>query len=188
MKIDKNDVLKALKSIFIPGEEKNIVESKAVLNVMTFRDQIDVDLKLENPTLQARKKLEVNIPKTIHEQVYEKAKIKVNFKIVQSNKSNDIIVRFYCWHSKYHCYIIWKGWCWQINCNSEYCCNVKKMGCKVGVLDADIYGPSIPTMFDLGWCEPPLFHRLKVNLKWKPIENYGVKVLSIGFLLNLIKP
>ena len=57
MKIDKNDVLKALKSIFIPGEEKNIVESKAVLNVMTFGDQIDVDLKLENPTLQARKKL-----------------------------------------------------------------------------------------------------------------------------------
>ena len=91
MKIDKNDVLKALKSIFIPGEEKNIVESKAVLNVMTFGDQIDVDLKLENPTLQARKKIEVTILKTIHEQVYEKAKIKVNFKIVQSNKSNDTI-------------------------------------------------------------------------------------------------
>ena len=82
MKIDKNDVLKALKSISIPGEEKNIVESKAVINVMTFGDQIDVDLKLENPTLQARKKIEVTILKTIHERVYEKSKIKVNFKII----------------------------------------------------------------------------------------------------------
>ena len=91
MKIDKNDVLKALKSISIPGEEKNIIESKAVINVMTFGDQIDVDLKLKNPTLQARKKIEVTILKTIHEQVYEKAKIKVNFKIVPSNKSNDAI-------------------------------------------------------------------------------------------------
>ena len=76
MKIDKNDVLKALKSISIPGEEKNIVESKAVINVMTFGDQIDVDLKLENPTLQARKKIEVTILKTIHEQVYEKRKLR----------------------------------------------------------------------------------------------------------------
>ena len=77
-------VLKALKSISAPGDEKNIVESKAVLNVMTFGDQIDIDLKLENPTLQARKKLEVNILKIIHEQVYEKAKNKVNFKVSPS--------------------------------------------------------------------------------------------------------
>ena len=56
MKIDKNDVLKALKSIFIPGEEKNIVESKAVLNVMTFRDQIDVDLKLRKSNSTGKKK------------------------------------------------------------------------------------------------------------------------------------
>ena len=56
MKINKENVLKALESISAPGEGKNIVESKAVLNVMTFGDQIDIDLKLENPTLQARKK------------------------------------------------------------------------------------------------------------------------------------
>ena len=88
MKINKENVLKALESISAPGERKNLVESKAVLNVMTFGDQIDIDLKLENPTLQARKKLEVNILKIIHEQVYEKAKIKVNFKISPSKKSD----------------------------------------------------------------------------------------------------
>ena len=53
-------------------------------------------------------------------------------------------------------------------------------GCKVGVLDADIYGPSIPTMFDLHGRRP-----LSVNVKWQskmaPIESYGVKILSIGF-------
>ena len=56
-----------------------------------------------------------------------------------------------------------------------------KMGCSVGVLDADIYGPSMPTMFDMEGKRP-----LSVNVdgksKMAPIENYGVKVLSIGFL------
>ena len=54
------------------------------------------------------------------------------------------------------------------------------MGCKVGILDADIYGPSIPTMFDIEGARP-----MSINIdgksKMEPIENYGVKVLSIGF-------
>jgi ATP-binding protein involved in chromosome partitioning len=54
------------------------------------------------------------------------------------------------------------------------------MGFKVGVLDADIYGPSIPTMLDMEGARP-----LSINVdgasKMEPIENYGVKVLSIGF-------
>ena len=55
-----------------------------------------------------------------------------------------------------------------------------KMGFNIGILDADIYGPSIPTMLDMEGARP-----LSVNVngasKMEPIENYGVKVLSIGF-------
>ena len=181
MKIDKNDVLKALKSISIPGEEKNIIESKAVINVMTFGDQIDVDLKLKNPTLQARKKIEVTILKTIHEQVYEKAKIKVNFKIVPSNKSNDAIkgspipgiLNIIAISSG-------KGGVGKSTVTANIAVMLNKMGCKVGVLDADIYGPSIPTMFDLEGARPRSV-QVEGKSKMEPIENYGVKVLSIGF-------
>ena len=55
-----------------------------------------------------------------------------------------------------------------------------QMGCKVGVLDADIYGPSMPTLFDMEGAKP-LSVRVDGKSKMKPIENYGVKVLSIGF-------
>jgi len=55
-----------------------------------------------------------------------------------------------------------------------------KMGFKVGVLDADIYGPSIPIMFDVA-SERPLSVNVDGKSKMKPVENYGVKVLSIGF-------
>lgn len=54
------------------------------------------------------------------------------------------------------------------------------MGFKVGVLDADIYGPSIPIMFDVER-ERPLTATVEGKSKMKPVENYGVKILSIGF-------
>ena len=54
------------------------------------------------------------------------------------------------------------------------------MGFKVGILDADIYGPSIPIMFDVE-NERPLAVNIDGKSKMKPVENYGVKILSIGF-------
>ena len=56
----------------------------------------------------------------------------------------------------------------------------QKWDFKVGILDADIYGPSIPIMFDIA-NERPLSVNVDGKNKMKPIESYGVKVLSIGF-------
>ena len=54
------------------------------------------------------------------------------------------------------------------------------MGFKVGILDADIYGPSIPTMMDVEGARPISINQ-DGKSKMKPIESYGVKILSIGF-------
>ena len=59
-----------------------MVESGAVTNVQVFGDEVEVDITINNPSLQAKKKTEVSILQTIHEKVYEKAKIKVNLKVV----------------------------------------------------------------------------------------------------------
>ena len=58
-----------------------------------------------------------------------------------------------------------------------------KTGAKVGILDADIYGPSIPKMFKAEDMRPAIE---KINGKDTiiPVENYGVKMLSIGFFVN----
>jgi ATP-binding protein involved in chromosome partitioning len=51
----------------------------------------------------------------------------------------------------------------------------------VGVLDADIYGPSMPIMFDVA-NERPLGKKYRWRFqRWYPVENFGVKLLSIGF-------
>ena len=54
------------------------------------------------------------------------------------------------------------------------------MGFEVGILDADIYGPSIPIMFDVE-NEKPLAVNVDGKSKMKPVSNYGLKILSIGF-------
>ena len=57
---------------------------------------------------------------------------------------------------------------------------LSKAGYKVGLLDADIYGPSIPKMFNIEDARPVADE----NGKIMPIEKYGIKILSIGFFVN----
>ena len=57
MKINKNDVVAVLKTICEPGKGENIMDSGAITNIMIFGDQIDLDVTLANPSLQARKKI-----------------------------------------------------------------------------------------------------------------------------------
>lgn len=61
--------------------------------------------------------------------------------------------------------------------------SLAKMGFKVGVLDADIYGPSMPIMFDVE-NEKPLSIEVDGKSKMKPIESYEIKLLSIGFFTS----
>ena len=181
MKITKNAVLNALKKISVPGEGENIVDKGILKNVMIFGDQVDIDLQLENPSLQARKKLEVTILKAIHDQVYEKAKININIKVVPVKKQvNSIKGKPILGIENIIAISSGKGGVGKSTITSNIAVTLAQMGCKVGILDADIYGPSIPTMFDMEGSKP-LSVEVDGKSKMKPIENYGVKILSIGF-------
>ena len=183
MKITKEAVFEALKKISLPGEGGNIIDKGAISNIMIFGDQIDIDIQLENPSLQARKKLEVTILKTIHEYVYEKAKIKINIKVVTpevASKPNLIKGKRILGIENIIAISSGKGGVGKSTVTANLAVTLAQMGCKVGVLDADIYGPSIPTMFDLEGSRP-LSVQVDGKSKMEPVENYGVKVLSIGF-------
>ena len=91
MKLDKEDVLVALKTISAPGEGENMVDSGAVKNIIVFGDEVIVDITISNPTLQAKKRTEVDIMKTIHERVYPKAKVVVNVKAEAPSKPKNEI-------------------------------------------------------------------------------------------------
>lgn len=182
MKLNKQDILNALKTITAPGEGENMVDSGAVTNVMTFADEVIVDITIKNPSLQAKKKTEVEILQTIHKEVYEKAKIKVNIKVdtPAKPKTNEIKGKAIPGIQNIVAVASGKGGVGKSTVTANLAVTLAKMGFKVGVLDADIYGPSIPIMFDVA-LERPLSVTIDGKSKMKPVENYGVKILSIGF-------
>ena len=182
MQIKKAAVLEALSKISAPGEGVNLVESGAVTNVQVFGDEVTVDISIGNPSLQARKKTEVEVLKIIHSEVYEKAKITVNVKVVTPPKaaSNEIKGKPIPGIQNIVAIASGKGGVGKSTVTANMAVTLAKMGFKVGVLDADIYGPSIPLMFDVS-SEKPLAVNIAGKSKMKPVENYGVKVLSIGF-------
>ncbi|MEM9686722.1 MAG: Mrp/NBP35 family ATP-binding protein [Bacteroidota bacterium] len=179
MKLYKEAILKALETITVPGEGKNMVEGGAVRNIVIFGDEVVVDVIIANPSLQARKKTEVEIIKAIHDLIYEKAKVKVNVKVEVPEKApskgkaipgiqNIIAIAS------------GKGGVGKSTITVNLSVTLAKMGFRVGLLDADIYGPSVPIMLDVP-SEKPLAVTVDGKSKMKPVVNYGVKMLSIGF-------
>ncbi|MGF1556574.1 Mrp/NBP35 family ATP-binding protein [Paucihalobacter sp.] len=182
MKINKQDILKALETISAPGEGQNMVESGAVTNVVVFGDEVVVDITIKNPSLQARKKTEVEILKTIHDKVYEKAKITINLKVEAAavTPKNEIKGKPVPGITNIIAVASGKGGVGKSTVTANIAVTLAKMGFKVGILDADIYGPSIPIMFDVV-NEKPLAVNVDGKSKMKPVESYGIKILSIGF-------
>ncbi|MDA9056588.1 Mrp/NBP35 family ATP-binding protein [Flavobacteriaceae bacterium] len=181
MKFNKQDIEQALKTITVPGEGQNMIESKAVKNIMVFADEVIVDITISNPSLQAKKRTEVDILKTIHELVYAKAKIQVNVKVeAAAQPKNEIKGKSIPGIQNIVAVASGKGGVGKSTVTSNLAVTLSKMGFKVGILDADIYGPSIPIMFDIQ-NEKPLAVNVDGKSKMKPVESYGVKILSIGF-------
>ena len=183
MKLDRKEILKALETISIAGEGKNMVESGAIQNVVTFADEVVVDLILNNPALHIKKRAEVDIIKTIHEKVYEKAKVKVNIKVEAPQKSeaqNLIKGKTIPGISNIIAISSGKGGVGKSTITANLAVTLAKMGFKVGVLDADIYGPSMPIMFDVEHAKP-LSVQVDGKSKMQPVQSYGVEILSIGF-------
>lgn len=61
-------------------------------------------------------------------------------------------------------------------------------GAKTGLIDADIYGPSVPIMFGLEGAKPKASQTADGKTKIEPIEKYGIKLLSIGFFTDPDQP
>lgn len=186
MKIDKKDVLKALETISVPGEGQNMVESGAVKNVLVFADEVIVDITINNPSLQAKKKTEVSVLQAIHQQVHQKAQVKVNIKVeapVTDIKAPEIKGKPIPGIDNIIAVASGKGGVGKSTVSANLAVTLSKMGFKVGLLDADIYGPSATIMFDIV-NEKPLSVNVDGKSKMKPVESYGVKILSIGFFTS----
>jgi ATP-binding protein involved in chromosome partitioning len=182
MKLDRKEILKALETITIAGEGKNMVESGAVQNVITFGDEVVVDLQISTPAMHIKKRAEDDIRKLIHDKFSPDAKVKVNIKVEAAAAANPNEIKGKAIPGIKNIIAVasGKGGVGKSTVTANLAVTLAKMGFSVGVLDADIYGPSMPIMFDVE-TEKPVSVTVDGKSKMKPIESYEVKILSIGF-------
>jgi len=183
--MDKKEIYKALETIKSTNDRGNLVEAGHVRNIQIFEDEVLLDVYCMNPTLQAKKKLEVDILTAIHDHAYEKAKIKVNVIVpeeAKQAKAAQTQIRGEAIPGVKNIIAVasGKGGVGKSTVTANLAVALAEMGFKVGLVDADVYGPSMPIMFDVTTAKPKGVTIDGVN-KMEPIESYGVKMLSIGF-------
>ena len=186
MSFKKEDIYKALDTITAPGEGKSLVENKNITNIVVFGNEVEVDVTISNPTLQAKKKTEAEITKVIKANVSEAIQVKINLKVEKpAVKENPNKIRGKEIPNIKNIVAIasGKGGVGKSTITANTAISLAKMGFNVGVLDADVYGPSQHIMFDVEKAKP-----LSVNIegrsKMRPVESYGVKLLSLGFFTD----
>jgi ATP-binding protein involved in chromosome partitioning len=173
VEISKANILKIL--------EKTDKKDFKIINLNIFGEEIILDISTTNPTLQSKKNIENSIKKLIKENINSEFDLKINFKVEKAEiTSNQIKGQPIKGIKNIIAIASGKGGVGKSTVTSNLAISLSKMGFNVGILDADIYGPSIPIMFDIADARP-LSITIDGKNKMKPVENYGIKILSIGF-------
>lgn len=184
MKPSKDIILSLLKTIYLENGKNDIVSNKSITNVIVFENEVIIDLEINNPTLQSKNKIKASI-NDILKSKFNQIDVKVNFKITKTT-SKTILNDSRVLENVQNIIAVssGKGGVGKSTVTANLAISLQKMGFSVGVLDADIYGPSIPMMFDV-IDKKPLAVNLNGKSKMKPIENFGIKILSIGFFTKM---
>ena len=183
--LTKNQISKILSNIHFDSTKEDIISNGSVKNIVVFDKEIVIDLEILKPTLQAKNTIKRKITESLKNNIDFNIDVKINFILISEkeptiynstkkikNVSNIIAISS------------GKGGVGKSTITANLAVSLSKMGFKVGILDADIYGPSIPEMFDVSG-QKPLAVDVDGKSKMKPIENYGVKILSIGFFTKI---
>ncbi len=178
--INKTSVLSALSKITLPNEGKSIVDSGAIKNIQIFGDEVELDMEIKNPTLQYKKRVENDCSNAIYDFFNNNLKVKLNFIVKTPVQKNEIKGKEIPGVKNIIAVASGKGGVGKSTVTANLAVSLADLGYKVGVVDADIYGPSMHIMFGLQGAKPGAVD-VGGKTRLKPLENYGVKLVSIGF-------
>ncbi len=178
MAISEASIQAALARIIEPDLKKDIVELDLVREVTVDENTVHVHVEVSNPAMHSRKRMEEAVVFNLQQALGKEVKVIVKVSPLSGER---VDVRKVLPKVKYIVAVAsGKGGVGKSTVTSNLAVGLAQMGWKVGLVDADIHGPSVPIMFDVALEKPTTIE--KDGKHWiVPVESHGVKVLSIGF-------
>jgi ATP-binding protein involved in chromosome partitioning len=179
MVIDREQIINVLGTIIEPDLKKDIVSLNLVEDIQFSANSIEVVVNVSNPALHARKRMQeavaFNLKRVFGKDISVSCEVKgipaeaqkVRRKILPDVKNIVAIASG-------------KGGVGKSTVTANLAGGLAKAGYRVGIVDADIYGPSMPTMFDVVKERPEMID-VEGTAMINPVMSYGIKILSIGF-------
>ena len=175
-------ILDALATVRYPGTGKNLVEAEMVEDNLRIDGQkVSFSLIFEKPTDPFMKSILKSAEAAI--KLAAGADVEVNISVKTIQQARPEVEKLLPTVKNIIAVSSGKGGVGKSTVAANLAVALAKLGYKVGLLDADIFGPSIPKMFQVEDARP-YAERIDGRDLIIPIENYGVKVLSIGFFVD----
>lgn len=182
MKYSKDLILNALRTVKDPDFNKDLVTLKMIEDIEFTDTKITFKVVLTTPACPLKNKIQKDCVDAIHTLVDEKAEVdaimtsRVTTRRTENQQMLNGVKNIIAIASG-------KGGVGKSTVAANLAVALGRTGARVGLIDADIYGPSVPLMFDEVSAKPTASEK-NGKMLVNPIEKYGIKILSIGFFVD----
>jgi ATP-binding protein involved in chromosome partitioning len=179
MSLTPKEVLRALTHVQEPDLKKDLVTLGMVRDVEINGPQVAFTVVLTTPACPLKEKIRADCEAAIHEHLGAELEVKINLtaEVTSLRPAGPILPGV----KNLIAVASGKGGVGKSTVSANLALALAASGARVGLIDADIFGPSLPTMFNCESARPGVVERNGRQLI-VPVERYGVKLLSIGFL------
>jgi ATP-binding protein involved in chromosome partitioning len=178
----KEKVLEALSNVQEPDLGKDLVTLNMIQDIVIDGNNVSFTLVLTTPACPMKDMMQTACTNAIKLLVNKEAIVKVNFTANTTTKRKDtgtVLPKV----KNIVAVVSGKGGVGKSTVAANLALALSQGGAKVGLMDADIYGPSVPIMFGVRG-ERPMMMEIEGKGMIAPLERYDIKLISIGLLVD----
>lgn len=179
MEVTENAIIEALSGVQDPESKQNVIEAKLVSNLSFDDKKITFDLQLNSPALHHKERMVAACEFALERAFGKEMVFEITTKVTEQKTDNGLpgVKNVIAIASG-------KGGVGKSTVTANLAMGLHARGFNVAIVDADIYGPSMPTMFNVLHDRPQGLE----NNKMTPVDAYGIQLMSLGFFAEPHQP